>query len=294
MRAVTMLRSGQLYQESALEDATRSIYALGAFSSVTVRGELEDRGRRGAGRDELEARRESQVWAAPDIMSGTTASGYARKKASASRSGDVHLIGSTRTATSSAVCVISRRRATSHAFLDAFPPSPTTVRASVTPSRRLLAPGVIDRARAFWRRAGQRTGPVLLFVRQRHRRGHRTRAWFAKQRLIGASVCTRRSGSSAVSRSSTSAGTAERAVQRGTIRSAAPRSAHAVQIVDRQGVFYERHPVSLLRGAAALTLDLRDDAAKPRRELISRVVAHEATSSARTPKSVSRRGTTFV
>ncbi len=93
--AAALLRSGQPYRESELEDAQRAIYALGAFGTVTVRGELEHT--EGAEIPiviELEPRRRSQVQVGAGILSGIAPSAYAAEQGISIPQWDVHLLGS--------------------------------------------------------------------------------------------------------------------------------------------------------------------------------------------------------
>lgn len=95
IRAATLLRAGQLYQESALEDAQRSIYSMGAFSAVTVRGELkESEGPEIPVVIELEPRRESQILVGAGIQAGNVSTGVAAEEGISVPQWDVHLLGS--------------------------------------------------------------------------------------------------------------------------------------------------------------------------------------------------------
>jgi outer membrane translocation and assembly module TamA len=93
--ATTLLTKGQMYRESELDDAQRAIYALGAFSAVNVRGELDN------GQNEVvdvlievEPRRKSQVQIGAGLMSGTLTTGAAAADQFSVPQWDVHLIGS--------------------------------------------------------------------------------------------------------------------------------------------------------------------------------------------------------
>jgi translocation and assembly module TamA len=93
--ATTLLKKGQVYRESDLDDAQRSIYALGAFSAVNVHGDLD------TGKDdvvdvviEVEPRRKSQVQLGAGLMSGVLATGAAAADQFSVPQWDAHLLGS--------------------------------------------------------------------------------------------------------------------------------------------------------------------------------------------------------
>ncbi|HEX6243348.1 MAG TPA: BamA/TamA family outer membrane protein, partial [Polyangiales bacterium] len=95
IRAATLLTKGQVYRDSDLDDAQRSIYTLGAFSAVNVRGDLD------TGEEdvvdveiEVEPRRKSQVQLGAGIMSGNLATGAAAADQFTVPQWDVHLLGS--------------------------------------------------------------------------------------------------------------------------------------------------------------------------------------------------------
>jgi translocation and assembly module TamA len=93
--AAAMLRKGQPYRESALTDAQRSIYQLGAFSAVTVRGNLADTvGPEIPIEIDLEPRRESQVMVGAGILAGTVSSGVQAEESISVPQWDLHLLGS--------------------------------------------------------------------------------------------------------------------------------------------------------------------------------------------------------
>ncbi|MET0283895.1 MAG: BamA/TamA family outer membrane protein [Polyangiales bacterium] len=93
--AATLLRKGQLYQESALDDAQRSIYALGAFSAVTVKGDLEhSEGAEVPILINVEPRRESQWLVGGGILSGIPQNSAAAIENISVPQWDVHLVGS--------------------------------------------------------------------------------------------------------------------------------------------------------------------------------------------------------
>lgn len=93
--AATLLHEGQLYRESELDDAQRAVYALGAFSAVTVRGDLDTpEPDRVDVVIEVEPRRKSQVQLGAGIMSGVLATGAAAADQFSVPQWDVHLLGS--------------------------------------------------------------------------------------------------------------------------------------------------------------------------------------------------------
>jgi outer membrane protein assembly factor BamA len=93
--ATTLLHSGTVYRESDLDDAQRSVYALGTFTAVNVRPDFET-----SAPDvidiviEVEPRRKSQVQLGAGIMSGLLATGRAAQEQISVPQWDVHLIGS--------------------------------------------------------------------------------------------------------------------------------------------------------------------------------------------------------
>jgi outer membrane translocation and assembly module TamA len=93
--ATTLLTPGAIYRESELDDAQRSVYAMGAFAAVNVRGDLES----GAPDVvdiviELEPRRTSQVSLGAGLMSGVLATGAAVAEPVSVPQWDVHLLAS--------------------------------------------------------------------------------------------------------------------------------------------------------------------------------------------------------
>jgi outer membrane protein assembly factor BamA len=93
--ATTLLQPGALYRESELDDAQRAVFALGAFSAVNVRGDLETESS-----DlvdiviDVEPRRKSQVALGAGIMSGVLATGAAVAEPVSVPQWDVHLLAS--------------------------------------------------------------------------------------------------------------------------------------------------------------------------------------------------------
>lgn len=93
--AATLLKRDQIYRESELDDAQRTIYSLGAFASVNVRGDLENT--QGEEVDviiEVEPRKKSQVQLGLGMMSGQMATGAAAADQFSVPQWDVHLLAS--------------------------------------------------------------------------------------------------------------------------------------------------------------------------------------------------------
>jgi outer membrane protein assembly factor BamA len=294
VRAVTLLRPGQVYDEDELEDAQRAIYALGAFSSVTVRGELED----SEGPEipiviELEPRRESQVLVGAGIMSGTTTSGNAALESISIPQWDVHLIGSYDNR--NFFGGLRRFRIEERPrmlFLDAFPAVPdNSPRFGNVITADFSQPGVIDARTSLFVETRWDNGPdpFLLFFRNDIGVAIGLERAFFKQRLIGRiglhqeiMQVSRRQPIVEDVRRRLEYGKDTKDGERGTggwnaeyDNMAEPRS--PVQIRDDQAAFYElpssyRLPYIEQR----LSLDLRDDVAKPTKGAYFRVVAHEA------------------
>lgn len=92
--AAAGLKTGTLYDEDALEDAQRAIYALGAFSAVTVRG---DRDKPGDDIDieiEVEPRRESQWTVGGGMLNGVLTTGIIAPEWMSVPQWDLHVTGS--------------------------------------------------------------------------------------------------------------------------------------------------------------------------------------------------------
>ncbi len=89
--AATKLKAGQTYRESDLEDAQRVIYALGSFSAVTVRGDLQGEGDLVDVLIELEPRRQSESLLGVGLMSGVLASGPTADELVSVPQWDIHL-----------------------------------------------------------------------------------------------------------------------------------------------------------------------------------------------------------
>jgi outer membrane protein assembly factor BamA len=92
--AASRLKRGALYDEEALEDAQRSIYAMGAFSAVTVRGELDKPGDDIDIVIEVEPRRESQWMLGGGMLNGVLTTGIIAPEWVSVPQWDLHLTGS--------------------------------------------------------------------------------------------------------------------------------------------------------------------------------------------------------
>lgn len=168
--AATMLKKGQVYHESDLEDAQRSIYGLGAFSSVTVRGNLENtKGAEIPIEIDLEPRRQSQVLLGFGLLSGTVASGVQAEEAVSVPQWDLHLLGSYEHRNFMGglrrLKVEERPRLI---FLDAFPANPEgSPRFGNSISANFSQPGVIDARTNLFVETRWDNGPdpFLLFFR---------------------------------------------------------------------------------------------------------------------------------
>lgn len=288
VRAVTLLRKGQLYQESELEDAQRSIYALGAFSSVTVRGDLENS--KGAEIPiviELEPRRESQYLVGAGIMSGTTASGNAAQEGISVPQWDVHLLGSYENRNFFGGLrkfrIEERPRLI---FLDAFPGVPdNSPRFGNTITADFSQPGVGDPRTSLFVETRWDNGPdpFLLFFRNDIGLAIGLERSFLRQRVV-ARIGLHQEIMEVAKRQPI---VEDRVQKKLNARYDAeyeelnpntpPEMGIAVEVRDRQAEFYElpssyRLPFVEQR----LTVDLRDDAAKPTKGGYFRITAHEA------------------
>jgi outer membrane protein assembly factor BamA len=92
--AASRLKEGALYDEDALEDAQRSIYGMGAFSAVTVRGDLDKPGDAIDIVIEVEPRRASQWMVGGGMMNGVLSTGVIAPEWVSVPQWDFHLIGS--------------------------------------------------------------------------------------------------------------------------------------------------------------------------------------------------------
>jgi outer membrane protein assembly factor BamA len=168
--AATLLRKGQLYEQSALEDAQRSIYALGAFSAVTVKGDLEhSEGAEVPILINVEPRRESQWLVGGGILSGIPQNSAAAIENISVPQWDLHLVGSYENR--NFVGGLRKFRIEERPrmlFLDQFPAVPdNSPRFGNTLSVNFAQPGVIDGRTALVLDTSWDNGPdpFLLFFR---------------------------------------------------------------------------------------------------------------------------------
>jgi translocation and assembly module TamA len=170
VRAATLLYKGQLYQESALDDAQRSIYTLGAFSAVTVKGDLENsKGAEVPVIIEVEPRRETQWLVGGGILSGISQNSAAAIEGISVPQWDVHLVGSYENR--NFVGGLRRFKLEERPrmlFLAQFPAVPdNSPRFGNTLSANFSQPGVIDGRTALLLDTSWDNGPdpFLLFFR---------------------------------------------------------------------------------------------------------------------------------
>jgi outer membrane protein assembly factor BamA len=289
VRAVTFLKQGQLYEESALADAQRSIYALGAFSAVTVRGDLENS--KGAEIPiviELEERRESQYMVGVGVMSGTAASGVAAQENISIPQWDVHLLGSYDDRNFFGGLrrfhIEERPRML---FLEAFPQVPdNSPRFGNTITADFSQPGVIDARTNLFLETSWDHGPdpFLLFFRNDVGVALGLERGFFTQRL-SARVAVHQELMQ-VSRRQPITEDIQKQLENRWIGNPDPKMDFAprgpivmsgAEIEDRQADFYNvpssyRLPFVEER----ISLDLRDDAARPTKGGYFRVSAHQA------------------
>jgi translocation and assembly module TamA len=93
--SAALLKKGQLFRTSDIEDAQRSIYLLGAFSAVSVRGNLEDtQGAEIPVEIAVEPRRKSEVMLGFGLLAGSVSSGPQAAESVSVPQWDLHLLGS--------------------------------------------------------------------------------------------------------------------------------------------------------------------------------------------------------
>ncbi len=248
VRAAAMLKPGQLYQESELADAQRAIYALGSFTAVTVRGELEGEGELVDIVIELEPRRESEILLGAGIMSGVLAGGLADELVSVPQ-WDAHLLaryehrnflGGLRR-----LHIEERPRML---FLDPFPGVPdNSPRFGNTLNINFAQPGVPEARTTLFAEARWDWGPdpFLLFFRNDIGLAVGLERAFLRQRL--------------------------------SVRVAIHQD--ILEVSDRQPIIDEADAPSSYRLPfleQRVVLDLRDDTANPSRGAFFRIGVHEA------------------
>lgn len=305
--AATLLKKGQRYDEDALTDAQRAIYALGAFSSVTVRGELEGEGPEIPIVIELEPRRQSQVLVGAGILSGTASSGIAAEESISIPQWDVHLIGSYENRNFFGGLrrfkVEERPRLM---FLDAFPRVPdNSPRFGNSITANFSQPGVIDPRTTLFVETRWDNGPdpFLLFFRNDVGLAIGLERGFWKQRLnmrVGLhqdfmEVSKRQPIQEDVRGQLVDKWLPEWEAEHGDVTNAdgtllseeqramlppeerARIETQTISVTDRQADFYySPSSYRLPFVEQRITLDLRDDAVKPKLGAYLRISAHEA------------------
>ncbi|MET0341413.1 MAG: BamA/TamA family outer membrane protein [Polyangiales bacterium] len=287
--AATLLKKGQPYHESSLLEAQRAIYALGAFSSVVVRGDLDSEGAEVPIVVELEARRTSQVMVGAGILAGTVSSGIAAEEAVSVPQWDVHLLGSYENR--NFFGGLRRFRVEERPrllFLGQFPSAPNdSPRFGNTITANFSQPGVIDpRTNLFVEtRWDNGPDPFLLFFRNDIGLAIGLERGFFKQ-LLNVRVAihqeimetSRRQPVTDAIRRELNQRYSEKYAERDPMYDAdMMRSYHSISASDRKTVLYEE-PKSyrLPFFEQRITLDLRDDAVRPTKGGYFRVSAHEA------------------
>ncbi len=190
--AASGLKTGALYNDDALEDAQRAIYALGAFSAVTVRG---DRDKPGDDIDivlEVEPRRESQWTVGGGMLNGVLTTGIIAPEWVSVPQWDLHLTGSYENRNFRGglrrLRIENRPRML---FLAAFPEVPgDSPRFGNLFRVDFSQPGVIEartrlRAQFFWDNGPD---PFLLFFRNTFGASVGLERGFLKQRLMVAAA----------------------------------------------------------------------------------------------------------
>jgi outer membrane protein assembly factor BamA len=92
--AVTKLRRGMRYSETDLEEAQHAVYAMGAFSRVTVRSDLDSESSEIPIIIEVSPRRRSEPMVGAGVMSGVLSTGPLAQEQLSVPQWDVHLLGS--------------------------------------------------------------------------------------------------------------------------------------------------------------------------------------------------------
>jgi len=279
VRAAALLSPGQLYEEDELQDAQRAIYALGAFSAVTVRGALDE----GDGPEipiviELEPRREHQWQVGAGITSGQVSTGVAAQENLSVPQWDVHLLGSYENRNFfgglRSFRIEERPRML---FTDQFPIVPeSSPRFGNTITADFSQPGVIDgRTNLFLEtRWDNGPDPFLLFFRNDAGVSLGLERGFFKQRLNA-----RISLNQDVMQVSKRQPIREQVQEQLETRWAegTPMAMVGEEVTDDGAILYD--PVSSYRLSfieQRISLDLRDDAADPTKGAYFRVSAHEA------------------
>jgi outer membrane protein assembly factor BamA len=184
--AVTQLERGSLYRSSALADAQRAVYALGAFGAVSVRPDPEDKGRVIDVIVEVEPRRKSEWLVGAGVMSGVLTTGAAEEWVSVPQ-WDVHLVGSYEHR--NFLGGLRRLRLEERPrvlFLGPFPQVPSnSPRFGNTVQLNFAQPGVIEPRTTLFVESKWDYGPdpFLLFFRHDFGAALGLTRWFFSQRL---------------------------------------------------------------------------------------------------------------
>jgi len=189
IRAAAMLKHGAVYRDSELDDAQRSVYAMGAFASVSVRGDV-------SGDDpviditiSVEPRRESEWLVGAGLMSGVLATGPQAAEWVSVPQWDAHLFATYENRNFFRKLrkfrIEERPRVL---FLDSFPGVPAnSPRFGNALLAELSQPGVIDPRTRIFTEARWEFGPdpFLLFFRHDVGTALGLERGFIGQRLLG-------------------------------------------------------------------------------------------------------------
>ena len=278
--AATLLKKGQPYHETSLLEAQRAIYALGAFSSVVVRGDLESEGPEVPVVIELEPRRQSQTLVGAGLQAGTVSSGIAAEEAVSVPQWDVHLLGSYENR--NFFGGLRRFRIEERPrllFLGSFPSTPdNSPRFGNTINANFSQPGVIDPRTNLFVEARWDNGPdpFLLFFRNDVGLAIGLERGFFKQ-LLNVRVGIHQELMEVAKRQPISQEVQGQLERRWYREASGVMGTHTISDDDRQAVLYdkqERYRLPFFE--QRISLDLRDDAANPTKGAYFRVSAHEA------------------
>ncbi|MDB4975972.1 MAG: hypothetical protein JWN48_4313 [Myxococcaceae bacterium] len=280
----TLLRKGQLYTDSAIEDAQRSVYALGAFSAVTVRGEVDET----TGSEipvviEVEPRRKSLYLVGAGILSGVAQSGQTAQENISIPQWDVHLLASYENR--NFFGGLRRFRIEERPrllFLAPFPGVPgNSPRFGNTITARFTQPGVGDPRTNLFVEAHWDNGPdpFLLFFRNDVGAAVGLERGFFKQRL-SVRIALHQDIMQVSRRQPITESIQKTLNNRFEKQLAEPRKTNpnaSITLNDQQTIFYDVPSSYRLPFAEQkVTLDLRDDAANPTKGFFFTMTAHEA------------------
>lgn len=281
--AASMLKKGQLYREGDLADAQRSIYGLGAFSAVTVRGNLATQGPDIPISIDLEPRRESVTLLGVGILAGSVSSGVQAEESISVPQWDLHLLASYEHR--NFFGGLRRFRIEERPrllFLDSFPSNPEgSPRFGNTFTAAFTQPGVIDPRTNLFLESRWDNGPdpFLLFFRNDVGVAIGLERGFWKQRLHTRiaihqdimQVARRQPLREYIDK--------KRGADPPPCRPGDP-GASAITAEQRYDCLTEEYLIPsshrLFFLEQRLTLDLRDDATKPTKGAYFRMTVHEA------------------